>query len=371
MQSAKKANRTGKKTIAGKLLLACAGGLMITVICAIAIYALSHRVREDDPVVATVTNEPITVQEFKRAMRWKRAETALYFQTKYGAQDESKLWTSSYGGESPLQVLKAKALDAAVSVKIQQLLAKQKGIIQDVSYAAFEKDLKLENERRAKALTNKQAIYGPVQFEADAYFDYQFANLVTKLKEKLQGNEIQASDQQLQAHYEATKDQLYRKDGEVVVEKIALPYVDADGTISAVKKEDAEQKITQAKARLDGGASFEKLAEAYNETDSDKKSYGKQVLGSSTVRGEQDGEKLLEEAGKLAIGQASGIFETNHTYYLIKCIDKTEAGYQAFDEVKESVRLDYGKKSYDALIDRKAKDAKLQIHEDVYDSVRL
>jgi parvulin-like peptidyl-prolyl isomerase len=355
-----------------KLAVLCFG---LIAVCAVGLIAVPRIVAQgqdaSDAIVATVDKEPIAVAEWKRQIQLKRAETVRYFRTKYGETEEAALWAKSYDGERPLEVLKSDALDAAVRIKLQQMLARKNGLIRDLSYRSFESDLQHENERRAAALKNKQVIYGPTQYTEDAYFEYEFSNMVARLKEKLASNEINVTDEELRSEYEASKDTLFRKGDETDIEKIFLSYVDSDGSLNEAKKRAALRIMEQTKEKLDKGASFETLAAEVNEADDAKKNYGRQSLGGSAGREDaMYNGKLIEEAEKLAVGQISGIFETNHTFYMIKIMDKHNAEYAPFDEVKSMIRTNAINKKYDALIDRLAKDAKLEIKHDVYDSMK-
>ena len=113
----------------------------------------------DNLTVATVNSEPISVREFKRQLAQKSSDIYTYFREKHGVVGDSKdFWTTSYGGEVPIDMARDKTLKECVNVKAQQILAKQNGILNDISYAAFLSDLSKENRRRAKyrSLTKTQ-----------------------------------------------------------------------------------------------------------------------------------------------------------------------------------------------------------------------
>ena len=56
-----------------------------------------------------------------------------------------------------------------VLIKVCQGLAKAKGLVQETSFASFQSDFERENARRAKAVTEKEVIYGPRQYREASF----------------------------------------------------------------------------------------------------------------------------------------------------------------------------------------------------------
>jgi len=135
-------------------------------------------------IVATVNGEPIRYGELSIMMQRKRSDAVRYFYDNYQAEDSANYWTTIYGKEKPMDWLKAAALNEAVQIKMQQIIAKNAGIVQRIDYIDFREDWMLENNRRKKAAEQKQLIYGPLQYEENAYYEYVFSNMVLQYKEK-------------------------------------------------------------------------------------------------------------------------------------------------------------------------------------------
>lgn len=140
--------------------------------------------------VAKIDGEPISVREFRQILIKNRAGIYDYFKQKYGVEDSLKFWSTGYNGEVPAEIARKKTMDECVRIKLQQILARQKGLIQDISYTAFLKDLDAENKRRKKAVENGKALYGPIRYTESEYFNYVFSNMIIKLKEKLAEGEL-------------------------------------------------------------------------------------------------------------------------------------------------------------------------------------
>jgi len=131
-------------------------------------------------------------------------------------------WNSTSVGESPAQLLRKKALNEAIEIKIQQQLAREIGLIKDISYKAFLEDYKNENLRRKGDIINHKVIYGPTQLTEENYFNYLFSNVVLRLKQELYRRKFNHTEAQLRLLYENEKDSLYKLPDLLVVRRINI-----------------------------------------------------------------------------------------------------------------------------------------------------
>ena len=328
--------------------------------------------QRENSYVATVNGESISVKEFRQMIDKGKASIYKYFKDKFGVDGSGNFWNSSYGGESPVDRVKKEAMDEGARIKVQQILARQKGAVDDISYSAFLKKLDKENKRREEAVKKREVIFGPVHYNPQDYFDYLFSNMLISLKEKLAGTEIKFTKDGLKNYYESVKENLYKKENTIIIQKIFLSCVDKEGNISKSKREENSIKIERAKARMDKGEKFETLAMEYNEDEKDKKTYGEQTFDRTTMRYDfMNYPKLKEEAQKLAVGQVSEIIEDNNAFYIIKCIEKGNAEYESFDKVKDNVELKYIDMKYEEMVNKLVKEAKVEINKKIYEWIKV
>ncbi|CAN7601113.1 hypothetical protein [Paenibacillus sp. LjRoot56] len=132
--------------------------------------------------VAYINDVPIDEREFQLFLNDAKAQTAGYFKKNYNADDSASFWTTSFQGEVPIEKAKQLALDRLKEVKVQQLLALQYSLVNDLSYTTFLENWAMENQRREKAIKNNQVIYGPKQYDERGYYTYLFSNLVLKVQ---------------------------------------------------------------------------------------------------------------------------------------------------------------------------------------------
>jgi parvulin-like peptidyl-prolyl isomerase len=238
---------------------------------------------------------------------------------------------------------------------------KRNGIVGDVSYDAFLKQLSDENRNRQEAEAKGKVVFGPKQFGEQDYFDYQMSNNVNKLKEKLFAEAGQVPDADLKARYESDKDKLYKLPDSIRLEAIRISFGD-NGT----DKEQAERQIGSALKMLGTGEAFETVAERFDPG-------GKAealVMDETTARNDELAHPDLKAAADiLKPGEISGVIAGNGEFAIIRCVEKVRNRYRPFDEVKPNVRSDYINAKYDEQIDKLVREAKVQIDTGVYDKI--
>lgn len=104
-------------------------------------------------------------------------------------------------------------------IRAEQILLKEKGVIEDYSYTKFMEQLKKENEKRKEAIENNQVIYGPKQYDKKVYFDYYYSECRTYYRNIVLSNSSEGdkNSEQLDKMYEEV---LLNKVKELKVNKI-------------------------------------------------------------------------------------------------------------------------------------------------------
>jgi hypothetical protein len=323
---------------------------------------------DTDTWVAKVNGEPVSARLFQRRMVRNRALTYQYFRQEHGVGDSADFWTTSYGGEVPLERLKQQALDECVRIKVEQALAKKTGVIADISYSGFLASLAAENERRKRAVAAGEPIYGPMQYREDTYFTYVFSNMVIELKRRLGRGELSPTEDQLREHYGRTKDTLYKLDDRVEVWMIRVPFKLRPEESEGLTREDARARIGDAKARLDEGEEFELVAAAYNEDESLKE---RTFDDDSRRFDERRRPQLRKAAESLSAGEISDIVEERSAFHILMCVEREEVGHMPYDKVRHNVRGNYIDGQYEELVEELARAATVEINQPAYDGSRV
>jgi hypothetical protein len=157
-----------------------------------------------------VNGEPITKSEFIQFSQIERANVIQHYRNTFNLEFSEEFWNTKCDGKSPKELLIERTIDTLVSIKIQQIIAEQKGLIDEVTYSSFLDKLTKENLRRAQAKQNNNPIYGPIQYGESVYFNYLFSNMVIRLKEKLNETDFKITDEKVAQIYEQER-KLYAK----------------------------------------------------------------------------------------------------------------------------------------------------------------
>lgn len=313
----------------------------------------------DSDIVAYINGEPVTVREYSRALLEKRNDTYAYFKEKYGVDDSADFWSQKCGDEVPLEKVRKDALDHVARIKLQQLLAKEKGLVSDIAYSSLLKELELENAARRDALKKKGVIYGPRQYDEKSYFDRVFSDLTARLKEQLRREAV--FDESAVAEYYRNNISNYRVEDTARVEVICVSYLDA----SPVGRDEAERIIKDIKAKLEKGESPDSILEAYAGNEAVKR--GEQSFGPMTAKSDlMVSKELAGAASKLSAGQVSEILDFNGACHILKCVEKAGGKLLTLEEAREGIEDILFEAEYRKQVDKMVTEARIVIVDRVY-----
>ncbi len=317
--------------------------------------------------VATVNGEAITVKEIMPKLSSHRSEIFDYFYEKYNAVPDKNFWENRFEGEVPAEMLKKEALDECVKIKVQQILAEKMGLIDDISYDKYLRDLKAENKRRKTAIKENQAIYGPEQYTESTYFSVLFTNMTNELKEKLE-EQLVCSEDDINKYYEkGIKEGNFKKTATTKIEKITIAYSDNKN------KDTAKKMAEEIHRKFSGGESFGNLSAYYGKDTSGKIEFDEQTLDSNSRSNDNKPAtyEFTQKVMSLQPGQISDVFELDNAYYVVKCTERIEEGDYKLDEVKESITRVLKDQKYEQYIDDLVKKANVVINQSVYKNLKV
>ncbi len=199
-----------------KFLIISVSFLLLAITVAVILFCVCERKEtgiNPDTVVATVDGEPLVFAEFCFAAGDIRSDVISYFYNTYSAEQTEDFWESEFNGENPNLRLYSLSFEEAVRIKTEQIMMREYGIADDLSYKTFYDSFIAENKRRAKALENDEIIYGPKQYTEISYYEYLHNNRLLKLKaainKKLSGNdELDYSGKIFDAEYQKRRENI-------------------------------------------------------------------------------------------------------------------------------------------------------------------
>ncbi len=296
----------------------------------------------DTSRVASLNGEWIILCEFMLQARSQRTIIINYFRNRYGVEYSNDFWSGKIDGTTPMDVLKKKVLDTLVQIKVQQICARNAGLIADISYEAFLKALETENQRRSSAKASGRIIYGPVRYTEEVYYNYLFTNLVNRLKEYLAGTVFKITEEKLKEVYDKEKDSLYRKGFVTIVAlKKLRPFKNAVSDDNAQTGTDAENTLV------------------FNDS------------VYSPEEGDPFRSMVRETSSKLAKGQSSKKIEFGGNCYIVTVKEKTSLGFRSYDQCKSLVRNLLTGRMYENYIRDLVKKATCETNMDVYENIQF
>lgn len=321
--------------------------------------------KNDNDYVAQVNGEKISVLEFRNAMAENRNKIYDYFRQNYDVSDHAGFWKQSVNGEIPIEMLKQKSMEQCARVKIEQILAKQQGIIDDISYQGFLKNLEAENKRRKTAVENNQVIFGPVQYTEEVYFKYVLSNMVISLKDKLQ--EIEVNDDEIQEYYEENK-QLYKIPDTINIERAYIldEQVTVNEELALQALSDIAVKTRQERMSLEVAiaiVSAEKQIPI---------KFEKRTLDADTARSDSDLEHiLLKHSSPLKVGEVSEVIDDEEIFSVIHCISREDVGFTPLEDVRVIIQGILTDQKYEKHIEFLVEAADIKVNEKVYKRVTI
>lgn len=176
--------------------------------------------------VAYFGKNEISNREFSFATDVCKSETILYFTSKYNVSSFSNddFWQTEFGEgkETPVEVLKDKALKFLSDSHAVFSLCEQEGIIEDGSFNNIEKMYKEENEKRENNESN-EIIYGVTSFDFASYYDWFLSNCRLELEKVAQGK---ISAEEIKSYYDEYKDKIAAKPFVYLCEQYKFDYSD-------------------------------------------------------------------------------------------------------------------------------------------------
>ncbi|SCW86013.1 PPIC-type PPIASE domain-containing protein [Paenibacillus tianmuensis] len=319
--------------------------------------------------VLTINGEPVVMGEFEMVLKDRVAEVYGYFHETYGAQDRTEFWTTSFNGEIPLEMAKKKTLEKLKIIKTEQLLAKQYGLTDDVSYRSFKERLTEENRSRAEAMKKGQPVFGPREYSEIAYFNHVHDKIKRQLLDYVANHEAQAANEALHATYEnmRRKGELKKPD-RIRTQVVELAFGSGDGPGSLTRNAAMETMNGNR-----SGLASSKEADAVVRQLRVNASVKERIFDESTYASDssEEEEKVFAAAQKLKPGEVSDVFETAGSVFVLQCTERTPGGDLRFEDVQDRLKWKYAEEQLKQRITETAENANIVIHHNVYDAITV
>lgn len=126
----------------------------------------------DGHSVASVDGFPVAEEEFRLFLDDKKAAAAAHFYAVYGAQVDSGFWNRAYDGQTPLEYARELALTTLTESKMEDILLHERGLVEDIGYAALMGELKAKNEEQERKMAAGETAYGLKVYTPLEFYSY-------------------------------------------------------------------------------------------------------------------------------------------------------------------------------------------------------
>ncbi|MCP3776490.1 peptidylprolyl isomerase [Paenibacillus sp. MZ04-78.2] len=319
--------------------------------------------------VLTINGEPVVMGEFEMVLKDRVAEVYGYFHETYGAQDRAEFWTTSFNGEIPIEMAKKKTLEKLKIIKTEQLLAKQYGLTDDVSYRSFKERLTEENKRRAEAVKKGQSVFGPREYSEIAYFNHVHDTIKRQLLDYVANHDAQAANEALHVTYEnMRKKGKLKKPDRIRTQVVELAFESGDGSSSLTRN-----AVRETMNGIRSGLASSKEADAVVRQLGVNASVKERIFDESTYASDssEEEEKVFASVRKLKPGEVSDVFETAGSVFVLQCTERTPGGDLRFEDVQNRLKWKYAEEQLKQRVAETAENANIVIHHNVYDAIAV
>lgn len=222
------------------------------------------------------------------------------------------------------------AVNRMVEIKTAQQTAVKYGVLKDSSFSAFLKELDQENERRANALGNKEAIYGPRQYSKLTYYDYRHTLMMNALKLAWSKQGLDMDESKLLDYYDQHRESIAKKHDTIQVYRIIQ---------AKTQPEQAKRNIYEIRQKLKTEEAFQELfhqleqEQGLTEIETIQEDNYKEI---SKYR--SDYYHLVSE---LVPGEVSRVIEDPDSYSIVMIKERKPGGYASFADIREEVVQQY------------------------------
>ena len=324
----------------------------------------------DKEPLLSVNGYAVSIEEFRWFMQQQRAGVFQYVKTRYNLDYGKGFWDHDCGQTTPRAIILKQTTDRIVREKIEQILFVKLGLVKDINYVTFLRDLERLNIQRTAAINRGQVIYGPVNYTQLQYYGHWMANLQIQAKEKLSLERFVVTEQKLKAFYAEHKDEFFKKAATVTLEVV---------TIQAEQKSDSGKKTElldstagEIFSQIEAGHDIKQIILGYVDR--------KDVKVSCRRFDEVNDDRLSEvfadsddfkKVKALAPCQGAVLSTSESTRHVAKCISKTPGNYLPYEGIKSIVKAKYIDQRYDQFINEMVKKAAIKVNQKVLEKIEL
>jgi len=292
-------------------------------------------------VVATVDGQPVTRPVLAFHMDRLRATVQNEVQVARGSTGEPLDWSAEVDGASAADLLRERALDAAVADTVLLVVAHEAGLVEEADLGAVLAARDAENARRADAVARGEVVYGPTTLGAQEHYAGVLTELRTRLQERLgaePGDPLHVTDADVEAAYAAAPQDWAANATTYRLTRLTVPVTDVEAARAGLAADVAALPDLEAVAAAHPGATL--TAET--------------ISGASDLTPPQ--QETLQRVAGLAVGRTTDPADEGDALVVLRVDDVSVDGEQALATYATRIRAALAAERLDTYLDSRTDD---------------
>lgn len=314
----------------------------------------------DFEIIATVDGYNIYAKELSQKMNEEKGYIIEEYADSYDGAIDEKFWNAEINGKKPIEELRSRALEKLIRYKQEQKIAVDNGVIdkQEADYQVFLQNLEKENNERSQKIANGQPVYGAKNYTESSYFVYIYSNMQIENRKALskKGKDLYADENVLKEWYESVKEEKYIKADTYKFDNYCI-YCEGNENDMGYTEAQAVEVMKKVKAALEDGKDIQYINEnickdvVVNNVDVNDENISS-IQKSAPI--------FFEQIPALNKSDVSEVIFENNTCFVSVCKSRKAGGFKEFSEYKNAIYSEYIAEKYEAYVDEKVKNAKVE-----------
>lgn len=328
---------------------------IISTIVLLAAVVLAGVLVRGDRFSLEINGNKIDKEEFLDAVSRRRYEVTAYFTGKEGGGTDAGFWEREIDGEIPYRKLADAAVEELKYFHAVYGLAREKGYVEDDSYASFLKRWESENALRKEKIEKGETVYGLSEYTKELYLEYETDTIQKSYCQDLKNEGMEVTEEDRELYYEEHRES-YEREDDRTLDYIKIPW-EEEG-MSGRQAEEYKKILTSIYKKMDEEHSLSELAAENAEIS--PYLFHAEVAASELSAYSRSINDVLSFAWELKKGESTAILEENGCLYLIECTERKENAPASMEEVKDHINKTLRESRYDEIIAKRAAGAAVE-----------
>lgn len=173
----------------------------------------SRKAAKEGPAFSlAISGVDISEEEYVQCMKSVRYDTKMELKAQKKDATEDTVWTETYAdGQTGYEILTKRTVEQLKYIHAVYDIAKEKGYIQDATFAGMKQRMEQENAQRSEKVARGEAVYGLKEYTLDLYQEYELSMIEEKYIQDETNEGMGLTEEEIEAYYN-TRDWIVGED---------------------------------------------------------------------------------------------------------------------------------------------------------------